>query len=408
MKCRFDGLLLTEEFVNLGFSPPSNSFLLEKQLNEAETYYPLKLFVSERSFLVQLDEFKRAEEIFSDDYVYFSSFSTTWLEHSKKYVEKMISKFGFNENAQIIEIASNDGYLLQYFKQKNIPVLGIEPTLSTAKVAREKGIESWTEFFGVELAKKIIEQGRKADLLLGNNVLAHVPDINDFVAGMKVALKENGVITMEFPHLMQLIENNQFDTIYHEHFSYLSFLAVQQIFDKHGLSLFDVEEIPTHGGSLRIYAKHSEDNSKEISENVTLLQQKEINKGLNTLAYYQNFQKRVENIKYDFLSFLIEQKRNGKKVAAYGAAAKGNTLLNYCGIRKDMISFVVDKSPHKQGRFLPGSHIPVVSEDFISRERPDFVVILPWNIKEEIQEQLNYVRAWGTKFVTAIPELCIF
>jgi 2-polyprenyl-3-methyl-5-hydroxy-6-metoxy-1,4-benzoquinol methylase len=320
----------------------------------------------------------------------------------------MISKFGFNENAQIIEIASNDGYLLQYFKQKNIPVLGIEPTLSTAKVAREKGIESWTEFFGVELAKKIIEQGRKADLLLGNNVLAHVPDINDFVAGMKVALKENGVITMEFPHLMQLIENNQFDTIYHEHFSYLSFLAVQQIFDKHGLSLFDVEEIPTHGGSLRIYAKHSEDNSKEISENVTLLQQKEINKGLNTLAYYQNFQKRVENIKYDFLSFLIEQKRNGKKVAAYGAAAKGNTLLNYCGIRKDMISFVVDKSPHKQGRFLPGSHIPVVSEDFISRERPDFVVILPWNIKEEIQEQLNYVRAWGTKFVTAIPELCIF
>jgi 2-polyprenyl-3-methyl-5-hydroxy-6-metoxy-1,4-benzoquinol methylase len=408
MKCRFDGLALKEEFVDLGFSPPSNSFLLEKQLNEAETYYPLKLFVSERSFLVQLDEFKRAEEIFSDDYVYFSSFSTTWLEHSKKYVEKMVSKFGYNENSQIIEIASNDGYLLQYFKQKNIPVLGIEPTLSTAKVARKKGIESWTEFFGVELAKKIVEQGRKADLLLGNNVLAHVPDINDFVAGMKVALKENGVITMEFPHLMQLIENNQFDTIYHEHFSYLSFIAVKQIFEKHGLTLFNVEEISTHGGSLRIFAKHNEDDSKEISENVRILLQKEINKGLNRLAYYQNFQKRVENIKYDFLSFLIEQKRNGKKVAAYGAAAKGNTLLNYCGIRKDLISYVVDKSPHKQGRFLPGSHIPVVSEDFIRKERPDFVVILPWNIKEEIQEQLNYVRAWGTKFVTAIPELNIF
>lgn len=407
MNCRFDNLALTHEFIDLGFSPASNSFLKPTQLNEPETHYPLKLYVSERTFLVQIDEYKKADEIFSEDYVYFSSFSTSWLAHSKNYVEKMISRFGFNQNSQVIEIASNDGYLLQYFKEKNVPVLGIEPTLSTAKVAREKGIESWTEFFGVELGKKLVAQNRQADLLLGNNVLAHVPNLNDFVGGMKIALKPQGVITMEFPHLMQLIENNQFDTIYHEHFSYLSFLTVKQIFEKHGLVLFDVEEIPTHGGSLRIYAKHNTDTTKEISVNVQVLLDKEISKGMNTLAYYQGFQQKADKVKYDFLGFLLEQKKLGKKVAAYGAAAKGNTLLNYCGIRKDLISFVVDLSPHKQGRYLPASHIPVVNEQVLKAEKPDYIVILPWNIKEEIMKQLEYVRQWGGKFVVAIPNLQI-
>jgi 2-polyprenyl-3-methyl-5-hydroxy-6-metoxy-1,4-benzoquinol methylase len=405
MNCRFDKLPLTQEFIDLGFSPPSNSFLKTEQLNEPETHFPLKLYVSERTFLVQLDEYKKADEIFSEDYVYFSSFSTSWLAHSKNYVEKMINRFGFDQNSQIIEIASNDGYLLQYFQEKNVPVLGIEPTLSTAKVAREKGIESWTEFFGVELANKLVAQNRQADLLLGNNVLAHVPNLNDFVGGMKIALKPQGVITMEFPHLMQLIENNQFDTIYHEHFSYLSFLTVKQIFEKHGLVMFDVEEIPTHGGSLRIYAKHNTDNSKEISANVQQLLNKEITKGMNTLAYYKGFQEKTDKVKYDFLSFLLEQKKLGKKVAAYGAAAKGNTLLNYCGIRKDLINFVVDLSPHKQGRFLPASHIPVVNEQILKNEKPDFVVIFPWNIQEEIMKQLSYIREWGGKFVVAVPKL---
>jgi 2-polyprenyl-3-methyl-5-hydroxy-6-metoxy-1,4-benzoquinol methylase len=405
MNCRFDNQPLTHEFIDLGFSPASKSFLKKEQLNAPETHFPLKLYVSERTFLVQIDEYKKADEIFSEDYVYFSSFSTSWLAHSKNYVEKMIARFGFNEQSQVIEIASNDGYLLQYFKEKNVPVLGIEPTLSTAKVAREKGIESWTEFFGVALAQKLVAQNRQADLLLGNNVLAHVPNINDFVGGMKVALKPQGVITMEFPHLMQLIENNQFDTIYHEHFSYLSFLTVKQIFEKHGLVLFDVEEIPTHGGSLRIYAKHAEDQSKAISPNVQALLAKEIGKGMNTLAYYQGFQQKVDQVKYDFLSFLLEQKKVGKTVAGYGAAAKGNTLLNYCGVRKDLINFVVDLSPHKQGRFLPASHIPVVNEQFLKDTKPDFVVILPWNIKEEIMKQLAYIREWGGKFVVAIPKL---
>ena len=407
MNCRFDNEPLTYEFVDLEFSPPSNSLLTLAQLNEAEIYYPLKLYVSERTFLVQLDEYKKADEIFSSDYVYFSSFSTSWLEHSKKYVEKMIEEFGLNEESQVIEIASNDGYLLQYFQQKNIPTLGIEPTLGTAKVAQNKGIETWVEFFGLDLANKLIQSDRKADLLLGNNVLAHVPNLNDFVAGLKIALKSEGIITMEFPHLMQLVENNQFDTIYHEHFSYFSFFTVQHIFKAHGLELFDVEEIPTHGGSLRIYAKHSEDSSKPISQNVEKLLKKELEKGINTLEYYKNFQEKVNKIKYSFLEFLLEQKKAGKKVVAYGAAAKGNTLLNYCGIKKDLISFVVDKSPHKQGKYLPSSHIPVVSEDILREEKPDFILILPWNIKDEIMKQLSYITEWGGKFVVAIPKLTI-
>jgi 2-polyprenyl-3-methyl-5-hydroxy-6-metoxy-1,4-benzoquinol methylase len=355
--------------------------------------------------LVQVDEYKKADEIFDETYAYFSSFSKTWLEHSKNYVEMMCERFGFDENSQVIEIASNDGYLLQFFQQKSVPVLGIEPTLSTAQAAREKGIETWTKFFGVELAQKLVEKNLQADLLLGNNVLAHVPNINDFVAGFKVALKPKGVITMEFPHLLQLVENNQFDTIYHEHFSYLSLHTAQKIFARHDLTIFDVEEITTHGGSLRIFAKHAEHKSLENTANVEKLLAKEKEFGLLDLDYYSNFQPKADRVKYDFLAFLIEQKRLGKKIAAYGAAAKGNTLLNYCGIKNDLIDFVVDASPHKQNLFLPASHIPIFDESFIEREKPDLVVVLPWNIKEEIFGQLDYIREWDGKFVVAIPKL---
>ena len=408
MNCRFDGLPVTQEFVDLGFSPASNSFLTKAQLNEAEVYYPLKLYVSERSFLVQVDEFKKHEDIFSTDYVYFSSYSKSWLAHSKAYVAMMIERFGYTAGSQVVEIASNDGYLLQYFVEKNIPVLGIEPTAGTAAAAREKGIESWVEFFGVSLAQKMKAADKMADLLLGNNVLAHVPDINDFVGGLAIALKENGVITMEFPHLLQLVQFNQFDTIYHEHFSYLSLLTVRQIFGKHGLTIFDVQEIPTHGGSLRIFAKHAATNTHAVTGAVEILLQKEIAAGINTMQYYRGFQQKVTIVKNDFLAFLLEAKKQGKKVAAYGAAAKGNTLLNYCGIKTDLIDFVVDANPHKQNKFLPGSHIPVVSENVLKENQPDYIIIFPWNIKEEIVEQLSYVREWGGKFVTAIPSTNIF
>jgi SAM-dependent methyltransferase len=407
MKCRFDGKEINHEFVDLGFSPPSNSFLTTAQLNEAEVYYPLKLYVSERSFLVQIDEYKSAEEIFSNDYVYFSSFSKSWLAHSKKYVETMISRFGYSKKSLVVEIASNDGYLLQYFVEKNIPVLGIEPTAGTAEAAAEKGVPSWVEFFGVSLAERMKSEGKQADLLLGNNVLAHVPDINDFVAGLKVALKPEGVITMEFPHLMKLIEFNQFDTIYHEHFSYLSFYAVNRIFSHHGLEMFDVEEIPTHGGSLRIYAKHEDCTSIPITPAVQALSEKESLAGIDKMEYYNGFQEKVNRVKNDFLKFLINAKSEGKKVAAYGAAAKGNTLLNYCGIKTDLIDFVVDANPHKQNKFLPGSHISVVSEEILKQERPDYVVIFPWNIKEEIITQLSYINDWQGSFVVAIPNLQI-
>ncbi|HZH35208.1 MAG TPA: class I SAM-dependent methyltransferase, partial [Pyrinomonadaceae bacterium] len=330
---------MTHQFVDLINSPPSNSFLTAEQLNEPETFFPLRVFVCERCFLVQIDEYKSAKEIFSQDYVYFSSFSKSWLAHSKDYVEMMTGRFGYNQTSQIIEIASNDGYLLQYFDEKGIPVLGVEPTLSTARVSRGKGIETWTEFFGVELARKLAAENRQADLLLGNNVLAHVPDINDFVAGLKIALKPGGVVTMEFPHLLQLVENNQFDTIYHEHFSYLSFQTARNIFAAHGLEIFDVEEISTHGGSLRVFAKHVKDGDKTISEAVARLLEKEKDTGLLNLNYYLDFQTKADQIKLDLLAFLIEKKRAGKKVAAYGAAAKGNTLLNYCGVKRDLINF---------------------------------------------------------------------
>lgn len=408
MNCRFCQNPLTHQFIDLVNSPPSNSFLKAEQLNEPEIFFPLVVFVCEKCFLVQIDEYKKADEIFSSDYVYFSSFSKSWLAHSQKYVEMMCSRFGYDADSQVIEVASNDGYLLQYFQQKGIPVLGIEPTLNTAEAARAKGIETRVEFFGKDLARKLTEENRQADLILGNNVLAHVPDINDFVAGLKIALEPAGVVTMEFPHLLQLVENNQFDTIYHEHFSYLSFHTVRQIFAAHGLEMFDVEELPTHGGSLRVFAKHGEDETKSKTENVQNLLVKEQNAGLLNLDYYAKFQDRADKVKVDLLDFLIEQKRANKRVAAYGAAAKGNTLLNYCGVKKDFIEFVVDASPHKQGRFLPASHIPVVDESFIKKEKPDFVIILPWNIKQEIFSQLNYIREWNGKFVVTIPALEIY
>lgn len=407
MQCRFCKHTLTHVFIDLVNSPASNSYLGAAALNEPETYYPLKVFICDKCFLVQVDEYQKSDALFNNEYAYFSSYSTTWLAHAKKYTEAMIGRFGFGETSKVIEIASNDGYLLQYFKEKNVPVLGIEPTANTAQVAIGKGIETCVEFFGTSLAKKLKEQGTQADLLLGNNVLAHVPDIVDFVTGMQILLKPGGVITMEFPHLMQLVDNNQFDTIYHEHFSYLSFYTVKRLFESVGLEMFDVEEIPTHGGSLRIYAKHKDDTSKAITPNVEALLQKEISRGITDLAYYHNFQQKAMDVKLAMLSFLVEQKQKGKKVAAYGAAAKGNTLLNYCGVKHDLVDFVVDSNPHKQGKYMPASHIPIVREDHLKAERPDYVIILPWNLQDEIKKQLAYIREWGGKFVVPIPSLQI-
>jgi hypothetical protein len=407
MNCRFCNTPLTNTFIDLINAPASNSFLTAAQLNEPEAYYPLKVYTCHNCFLVQLDEYKKSDDIFNSEYVYFSSFSTSWLAHCKRYVDKMSSQFALNEESLVVELASNDGYLLQYFKEFNVPVLGIEPTANTAAVAISKGIETVTDFFGVRLAEALAAKGIKADLLLGNNVLAHVPDIVDFVAGMKILLKDTGVITMEFPHLLQLVENSQFDTIYHEHFSYLSCYTVKQIFESQGLELFDVEELPTHGGSLRIYAKHQQNTAIEINERLTYLLEKESLFGIDTVEYYNNFSVKVERIKLNLLNFLVTQKKAGKKVAAYGAAAKGNTMLNYCGVKNDLIDFVVDANPSKQNKFLPGSHIPVVSEDVLKTEKPDFVIIFPWNIKDEIKQQLNYINEWGGKFVTMIPQLNI-
>lgn len=404
MKCRFCKAELQHVFIDLINAPASNSFRTSEQLNEPEVYYPLKVFTCHVCFLVQIDEYKKSDAIFDSEYVYFSSYSTSWLAHAKTYTEKMVERFELNGNSKVVEIASNDGYLLQYFKERSIPVLGIEPTANTASVAREKGIETVVDFFGVRLANRLA-QHNKADLLLGNNVLAHVPDITDFVHGMKILLAPKGVITMEFPHLMQLVDNNQFDTIYHEHFSYLSLYTVKQIFESAGLTLFDVEELPTHGGSLRIYARHTENETLNITKNVTSLLQKEITKGVQTMVYYTGFQKKVMNIKLQLLQFLLNQKKEGKTVAAYGAAAKGNTLLNYCGVKNDLLDFVVDANPHKQNKWLPGSQVPVVSENYLSQKRPNFVLILPWNLKNEIITQLSYIRDWGGQFVIAVPEL---
>ncbi len=408
MNCRFCNKAVNTEFADLVNSPASNSYLTEEQLNEPETFFPLKVMVCESCFLVQVDEYKKSSDIFNQDYAYFSSFSTSWLAHCKRYADMMTERFGFNSNSLVVEIASNDGYLLQYFNEKKIPVLGVEPTANTAAVAIKKGIPSVVDFFGVRLATQLVKEGKKADLLLGNNVLAHVPDINDFVGGMKVLLKPEGVITMEFPHLFQLVLNNQFDTIYHEHFSYLSFTTVQKIFEAQGLVMFDVEEVTTHGGSLRIFAKHNDDGAKAVGERVATMLKKEKDAGMLSIDYYKNFQDKIEIIKTDLLEFLLAQKKNGKTVAAYGAAAKGNTLLNYCGVKKDLISFVVDANPHKQNKFMPASHIPICAENRIKETKPDFILILPWNLKEEISKQLAYVKDWNCKFVVPVPKLEVF
>lgn len=400
MKCRFCGNEVTHEFIDLVNAPPSNSYLTLEQLNEPEIFYPLKVLVCEKCLLVQVDEYKKSDEIFDANYAYFSSMSSSWVEHAKSYVEMITNKQKLNSDSQVIEIASNDGYLLQFFKSKEIPCLGIEPTKSTADVAKRKGIEVIEDFFGERLAKTL----PKADVILGNNVLAHVPNLNDFIKGLKAALKQDGIITMEFPHLLNLIEKSQFDTIYHEHFSYLSLSTTITIFKAHGLKIYDVEELTTHGGSLRIYATHGE-NNVPISLHINTVLEKETFANFGSLKGYLDFQQKANKVKYDFLNFLLQTKAENKKVIAYGAAAKGNTLLNYCGIKNDLIDFVVDKAPLKVCKYLPSSHIPIVSEDKIKAAKPSFVVIFPWNIKEEIIEQLSYIKEWGGQFVVAVPTL---
>ena len=402
--CRYCKTPLHHVFVDLGVSPLANSYLKPEQLQKMEPHYPLCVFVCEACYLVQLPEVQSPEEIFSD-YAYFSSYSESWLRHAKDYTGLMIDRFGFDSRSQIIEIASNDGYLLQYFKEKGVPVLGIEPARNVAKTAQEAGIPTIIKFFGTQTARELADQGTFADLLLGNNVLAHVPDINDFVAGMKLILKPKGVITMEFPHLMRLMDENQFDTIYHEHYSYLSLLSVEKIFASHGLTLFDVDELFTHGGSLRIYACHTGDGSKPVGQGISDLRKKEESAGLDRLDCYQAFSEKVKETKRKILTFLIDAMRNGKSIAAYGAPAKGNTLLNFCGIRSDFIDFTVDRSPHKQGHYLPGTHIPICHPDKIRETKPDYIVILPWNLREEIMDQMAHIREWGGKFVVFIPEV---
>ncbi|GCL41721.1 class I SAM-dependent methyltransferase [Dolichospermum planctonicum] len=407
--CRFCHNPLQHTFINLGKSPIANDYLTSEQLNQKEKFYPLHTYVCEECLLVQLEEFESPDHIFGDgDYAYFSSYSESWLAHAKAYTDLMVEKFGFNNHSQIIEIASNDGYLLQYFQEKGIPVLGIEPAANTAEVAIAKGIPSLTKFFGIQTARELVAANQQADLLLGNNVLAHVPNINDFVAGMKIVLKPNGILTMEFPHLLQLIEHNQFDTIYHEHFSYLSFLSVEQIFAAHNLTLFDVEELPTHGGSLRIYGKHDHAAFPIISERVTQLKAKEIYAGLNRLETYIFFEEKVKDTKFKLLKFLLTAKAEGKSIVGYGAPAKGNTLLNYCGVDKDLIDYTVDRNPHKQGLFLPGTHIPILHPEKIRETKPDYLLILPWNLKDEVMQQMSFISEWGGQFVVPIPEVTVY
>lgn len=403
MNCRFCNTPLSQVFLDLGAAPASNSFLKAEELSGPEAYYPLKLFVCPDCFLVQVDELKSSAEIFSSEYVYFSSFSRTWLAHAKAYVDAALPGLGLGKDSLVMEIASNDGYLLQYVRAAGVPALGIEPTASTAKAAREKGVETLEEFFGVALAQRLKAEGRQADLIIGNNVLAHVPNINDFVGGLRIALKEGGLVNMEFPHLYRLVESAQFDTVYHEHFSYLSLSTVRRIFAAQGLTVFDVEELPTHGGSLRIHARREDDPKAAQTERLHAVLRLEQAAGMLSPAYYQGFQERVERIKAELLGFLAEQTLARKKVAAYGAAAKGNTLLNFCGVKPGQVAFVCDASPHKQNLFLPGSRIPVLPPDAIREHKPDFVLILPWNIKDEIMGQLDCIRQWGGRFVVPIP-----
>ncbi len=405
--CRSCGTMLTRTFVDLGMSPLANSYLKPEQLNRMEAFYPLHVYVCETCLLVQLEQFSSPCDIFSD-YAYFSSFSDSWLAHARTYVDMIVERFKLHQSSRIVEIASNDGYLLQNFVSRGIPVLGIEPAANVADVARKKGINTKVAFFGEKTAVNLTAEGWGGDLIVGNNVLAHVPDLNDFVRGLKMLLKPTGLITMEFPHLLQLMRQNQFDTIYHEHFSYFSFIAVEQVFARHGMRLFDVEELSTHGGSLRIYACHDNDTSKPVETRVGELKSREETAGFGKLSHYLSFGPRVESTKRQLLSFLISAKQEGKRVVGYGAPAKGNTLLNYCGVRTDFIDYTVDRSPHKQGHFLPGVHIPIYEPERVSQTHPDYLLILPWNIREEVMQQMSYIREWGGKFVVPIPEVQVY
>jgi hypothetical protein len=404
--CRFCGAGLQRTFVDLGMSPLCETYPSTADLNHGEIYYPLHVYVCEKCFLVQLEQYESAENIFSD-YAYFSSYSDSWLKHCDSYCDKTTKRFGLGKQSFVVEVASNDGYLLQYFVQRNVPVLGIEPAANVAKVAVEKGVPTLVQFFGTQLAKQLAAEGRSADLVLGNNVLAQVPDLNDFVEGLKILLKLNGVLTLEFPHLLRLIEHNEFDTIYHEHFSYFSLLTTVRIFEAHGLKVFDVEELSTHGGSLRVYACRAEDRTHQVEPAVKKLIAEEEGAGLASAEGYQSFAQQVKQTKIALVDFLLTAARQGKSVAGYGAPGKSATLLHYCGVGKDLIEFTVDRSPYKQGRFLPGSHIPIYHPDRIRETKPDYVVILPWNLKNEIMEQLQFIREWGGKFVIPIPKAAI-
>lgn len=405
MKCRHCRSEIKLPLVDLGSAPPSNAYLAEQDLHAPERWFPLRVLVCEQCWLVQTEDFANADELFDADYAYFSSFSSSWLAHCKRYVADMSERFGLRAQSHVVEIAANDGYLLEYFMSRGIPCTGVEPTASTAAAARAKGIEIIEEFFGLDMAGELVSKGMHADLTVANNVLAHVPDINDFVAGFAMLLKPQGVATFEFPHLLRLMVENQFDTIYHEHFSYLSLTAVKNIFSENGLTIFDVQELSTHGGSLRVFAQRTDAGTQSVSDRVGTLLEREDALGMRTTAYFAGFQARAEKVKDDFVSFLIEAKRAGKKVAAYGAAAKGNTLMNFAGIRPDLISFVVDKNPAKQGKFMPGSRIPILAPTALESDRPDYVVILPWNIAAEVREQNYRLIDLGTKFVTAVPGL---
>ena len=404
--CRLCGDPLTQTFADLGASPLANRYLSADQLNDMEPFYPLRAYVCSSCLLVQLDEFESPADIFSD-YAYFASYSDSWVEHARLYTDMAIARFGLGAQHQVIELASNDGYLLQHFVAKGIPVVGIEPAANVASEALRKGIPTLVEFFGEGMAHRLVAEGTQADLLVGNNVLAHVPALNDFIRGMALVLRRGGAITMEFPHLLKLIEGSEFDTIYHEHFSYFSLITAEKAFARHGLRLFDVEELPTHGGSLRIYASHAADTSRPPSPRLEGLREREKAAGLHRLDLYLSFGERVKETKRRLLQFLIDAKRAGRTVVGYGAPAKGNTLLNYCGVRSDFLDYTVDRSPHKQGRFLPGTHIPIHHPDRITETKPDYVMILPWNLRDEIMSQMAHVRAWGGRFVIPVPEAIV-
>ena len=408
MNCRHCGTPLSLDFLNLGVAPPSNAYLSASAVNTPELWLPLRLMVCENCWLAQAIDYASSEGLFTPDYAYFSSFSASWLEHSKRYAAQMIARFELNRDSTVCEVAANDGYLLQYFQKSGIHCFGIEPTASTAEAARAKGIEIVPSFFGRSLAQDLVGRGRSADLVAANNVLAHVPDINDFTAGFSILLKPDGVATFEFPHIVEMVQNNQFDTAYHEHYSYLSLTSVSRIFASNGLMIFDVEQLPTHGGSLRVFAQRADTGRRSVEAAVSDLAAREARTGVIDSGFYRQFQARAERIKNDAVSFLIDSKRKGRKVGAYGAAAKGNTLLNFGGVRPDLLPYVVDRNPAKQGRFLPGSRIPIVPEQTLIDHQADFVVILPWNLIEELSRQLSYVGDWGGKFVTFVPELKIW